>query len=767
MKRLTLILLLTVFAVGWQKLYARLPIGEWQAFMAYDETSSSVYFANKVYAVSKGSLFSYDPDDGDILAYDIVYPMSDVKISHLAVCESQKKLIIVYENGNIDLIDAQGEVYNMTDLKNSALADKTVNSVNIVDDKAYLATNFGIVVVDIRLCEIAIAYTFNKKVNSTAVSGKYIFAAISGDGLYQGLLTENLLDMNKWTRLTTDTFGQIFNIGNTLFGYISGSSIIRINPETKTFDKVLEGTFDYFNVFNDCLIAGSSGKVHFIDASMNCQRVTVDDDFVHLSYGKSIYWASRKGKGLTGYTLKDGKLEQCVSAVTLNAPKHNLFYQIISHNNHIYTCGGGIFLDRYYQPGVIQVLKSDGRWHVFQEDSIASVTGKQYSDITSLAIDPNDENHLFASSAGEGVYEFRNGNFVALHTPLNSGISGDYRWPHIIRINGLAYDKYANLWALCACADSAISILTKDNRWVKLPYEGINRKATLRGTFFDKRGWMWAVTPNYSYTGIFVLDYNGTVDNLSDDRSIFIEQFTNQDGDHLDALIHCIVEDHEGNIWIGTGSGLWLVSNPVQLLDEPSKAITVTQVKVPRNDGTNYADYLLDGTTVSSLAVDGANRKWVGTEKDGIYLLSADGLEEIHHFTTENSPLLSNEITSIGIDDKTGLVYIGTSKGLNAYQSDATEVEESFSENKVRAYPNPVKPDYDGFVTISGLMEDSRVKITDSYGSLVHEGISVGGSFSWNVRNSSGNRVASGVYFVMLTDSNGHEGIVTKIVVIR
>lgn len=764
MRRITFILLaLLVFGQG---LYARLPIGEWQAFMAYGKTSSSVFFADKVYAVSEGSLFSYDPEDGDILTYDIVYPMSGVEISHLAVCESQKMLVIIYENGNIDLMDAQGEVYNMTDLKNSSVADKTVNSVNVAGDKVYLATNFGIVVLDVRRREVTITYTFNKKVNSTTVSDKYIFAAIPDDGLYRGALADNLLDMSKWTRLMTNTFEQVFYVGGTLYGYIPGSSLISIDPETKAFTKVMSGTFTFFNTFNGSLIAGSVGKVHFLDGPTDCHTIAVDTDIVHLSYGKSIYWASRKSEGLTGYILKGDSFEPCVSPVTLNAPKHNLFYKLLPYNSHLYTCGGGIYLNRYNQPGTIQVLKSDARWQVFQEDSIASVTGKNYYDITSLAIDPNDENHVFASSAGEGLYEFQNGKFVALHTPSNSGISGDYRWPHIIRVDGLSYDKYGNLWALCACADSAVTILTKENRWVKLSYEEINRKATLRGTFFDRRGWMWAVTPYHAYTGVFILDYNGTAEDVSDDQSVFVEQFANQDGDKLEAFIYCAVEDSEGCVWLGTGNGMWLISNPEMLLMEGSKSVTITQVKVPRNDGTNYADYLLSGITVKAIAIDGANRKWVGTEKNGIYLLSADGIEEIHHFTTENSPLLSDEIQSIAVDNQTGLVYIGTPKGLIAYQSDAVEAQPSFEESKVRAFPNPVKPDYQGYINIVGLMMDSQVKITDSFGSIVHQGVSVGGSFSWNGRNSQGRRVASGVYHVMATDEDGKEGIVTKIVVI-
>ena len=767
MKRLALILF-TIFALGWQsQLQARLPLGEWQAFMAYEKTSSSVYFAGKVYAVSEGSLFSYDPEDGDILTYDIVYPMSDVKIVHLAVCESQKKLVIIYDNGNIDLMDAQGEVYNMTDLKNSSLADKTVNSVNVVGNKAYLATNLGIVVLDVQRREISITYTFNKKVNSIAVSDKYIFAVILDDGLYRGSLADNLLDNGKWTHLISNSFERIFYTGNTLYGYISGSSVVCINPETGESSKILNGTFTYFNTFNNRLMAGCNEKVYFIDNPTSYQMVETDADIIHLSYGKSFYWASRKGYGLTGYELEGDVMKLAVNPVDINAPKHNLFYQIIPKDNGIYTCGGGIYLNRFELPGTIQRLKSDGSWQIFQGDEISLVTGLKYQDITSLAIDPRDENHVFAGSAGEGLYEFQNGKFVTLHTPLNSGISSDYRYKNIVRLNGLIYDHNDNLWILCASADSAITILTKDKRWLKLSYEGINRKSALRGTLFDKRGWMWAVTPHRSYTGVFVLDYNGTIQDVSDDTSLFIEQFTNQDGDKLNAFIQCAVEDKEGHIWLGTTNGTWLISNPTQVLAEQKNSIVVTQVKVPRNDGTNYADYLLAGITVNTIAVDGANRKWVGTEKNGVYLLSADGIEEIHHFTTENSPLLSDEIQCIAVEQETGLVYIGTSKGLIAYQSDATEAQPSFSESKVRAFPNPVRPDYSGYVSIVGLMMDSQVKITDSYGSLVHEGTSVGGSYSWDGRNSDGERVASGVYHVLATNEEGKEGVVTKIIMIK
>ena len=177
----------------------------------------------------------------------------------------------------------------------------------------------------------------------------------------------------------------------------------------------------------------------------------------------------------------------------------------------------------------------------------------------------------------------------------------------------------------------------------------------MRGTLFDQRGWMWCVSPNWSTPGLYVLDYNGTIENTTDDKTIYINTFYNQDGDKKEvSQIYCAIEDREGAIWIGTDDGPWIINNPAQILNEKSGSMTITHTKIPRNDGTNLADYLLTGATVISMAVDGANRKWIGTEKNGVFLLSADGTEEIHHFTTKNSPLPSNEVQSIYINEKTG-----------------------------------------------------------------------------------------------------------------
>lgn len=770
MKRLTLILL-AVLTLGWQnQLQARLSLGEWQAFMAYDKASTCTYFNGKVYAISEGSLFSYNPEDEDIQTFDIVYPMSDVGITHLALCPTEKVLIIVYENGNIDLMNEQEEVYNITDLKNSSVTDKTVNNVNVEGEKAYLATNFGIVVLDIDKRVISSTYTLNKKIVSTAVKGEYLIAATTpGDGLYYGKLTDNLMEKGKWTRMMTNTFTLLETVKGTTYACIPGYALLTIDPSKNSYEVIIKDNVTFLDEVNGQLLAGNSdGKLYLFDSPKTYKQIAIPKGMSDICYGNSTYWIAGTKEKLSGYKLTDKQAELTTSPIELNAPKRNLFYQMFMLNGKLYTCGGGLFLAPYYNPGTIQVMDTDGDWQIYQEEGIKQTTGvRNYHDIASIAVDPFDENHLFAASSGYGVYEFQDGKYVNLYTPENSTVSHDYRYESVIYPNGVKYDAEGNLWVLCAGGTDAIAIYTRDKRWISLHYDNFSQKETLRGTFFDSRGWMWAVTPHQFYNGVFMLNTNGTLEDTSDDNSLFMDRFYNQDGTHLDYAVHCAIEDKEGTIWLGTTNGPWLISNPTQLMAAQKNTVTVTQVKVPRNDGTNLADFLLEGVTIYSIAIDGANRKWIGTEKNGAYLLSADGLEAIHHFTTENSPLPSNEVRSITTDESTGMVYIGTSKGLVAYQGDATQAQSSFNESNVRAYPNPVRPDYQGYIRIEGLMMNSQVKITDSYGSLICEGTSVGGSFSWNGHNTKGQRVASGIYHVFATDEEGKKGIVTKISVIR
>ena len=292
-----------------------------------------------------------------------------------------------------------------------------------------------------------------------------------------------------------------------------------------------------------------------------------------------------------------------------------------------------------------------------------------------------------------------------------------------------------------------------DKRPVK-PGELIDVKCT-----FDSRGVIWLNNDYWHVPGVVRYD-------AASGRLNVCKSFANQDGLSLTLTsVNSLAEDREGNIWFATNVGPVYISSAEAAAG--TDGFTFVQPKIPRNDGSNLADYLLNNIPVKALAIDGANRKWLGTTGNGVYLISSDNMTQLRHFTTENSPLLSDNILSIAIDGATGEVFFGTDRGLCSYMSDATSPAEEMDKDNVYAYPNPVEPGYTGLITVVGLTFDADVKVTTATGYLVAEGRSTGGTFTWDGRDRYGKRVASGVYNIVTAKSDGSKGTVCKVAVVR
>ena len=746
---------------------AQMAIGEWQAHLAYNNVTQTAPAGNLIYAVSDGALFSYNTEDQSISLFNKVNLLSDTGISYIKYSSIHNTLIIVYKNSNIDLLTNES-IYNIPDFMNKTMSqDKTLNSINIVGDYAYFSTNFGILILNLKKKEISNTYVLNKKVYSSVVKDNVIYAA-TADGLYSGKLTDNLLDANNWVLSNAIAFNQLVIFENKIIGNQPNYGIYSFDNNSQELTNIISGNFLYMEVFDNKLIAGNGNSIAIFDHYNSVKYMELDDNFNHLSYTKSndLYWGSNGDKGLNGYKLNNNKLEKTVSSIIPESPKRNLPYYMTFTNNRLLICGGGMDYDRLNNPGTIMMMENN-KWYNFQEEEIKEVTGLDYKDITSVIQDPNNPEHHFASSGGEGVYEFMDRKFVKLYSINNSTLQTifpkeSYKLNYV-RTNGLQYDKNHNLWVLNSYIDSVINVLKDDGKWISFYHPELIGKPTFERIIFDKRGWAWITSMRYE-PGVFCFNTNGTLEDTSDDKTKFIGSFINQNGTNLGRLkILSIVEDKDGAIWIGTEKGPIVIYNPTNFFDDD---FYCTQIKVPRNDGTNLADFLLSNERINAICIDGGNRKWIGTESNGIFLLSKDGLETIHHFTTENSPLLSNKIQSLALNPKTGELFIGTDQGLISYMSDATEGENTFSET-AHAFPNPVKPDYTGLITITGLIRDSNVKITDINGNLIFAGNSVGGQFTWNGRNSKGKKVASGIYLVLAADAEGKEGIATKILIIK
>ena len=228
-------------------------------------------------------------------------------------------------------------------------------------------------------------------------------------------------------------------------------------------------------------------------------------------------------------------------------------------------------------------------------------------------------------------------------------------------------------------------------------------------------------------------------------------------------IINCIAKDLDGNVWVGTNQGPLVFYSPSDILYGGN---TIAQkVKIPRNDGSGLADYLLNTEEITTIIVDGANRKWFGTKNAGAYLFSEDATKEINSLDSESSPLPSNWITSIAIDPNSGEVFIGTDYGTLSYRGAATESTDDM--NQVYVFPNPVREDYYGPITITGLVNDADVKITDISGNLVSIPEVLGGQAIWDGNNQGGERAKTGVYIVFISNKDGTKTFITKILLIN
>ena len=443
-------------------------------------------------------------------------------------------------------------------------------------------------------------------------------------------------------------------------------------------------------------------------------------------------------------------------------PHTNHFGFMLFTYNRLYTCNGD-----YNYSSPIQILNNN-ECTIYQHEVISEQTGVSFQGSFCLDVDPSNTEHVFAGSRN-GLYEYLNGKFVKYYDHSNSpiepfdGVNEEYQL-----VTGTKFDQKGNLWVLNSSAPTTALMKYANGTFTKMNHSELmklnrgqlkNRSnGELSKIIIDSKGVMWFVNNNWVLPAIY--QYN-----TDNDEIIAYENIVNQDGTRLNIQegIRCVAEDLEHNIWVGSSVGPFMLESS-EIEDGGS---TFTQVKVPRNDGTNYADYLLTGIDISSIAIDGGNRKWIGTFNNGVYLISADNMTQIHHFTTDNSKLLSNTIMSIAINPTSGEVFFGTDKGLCSYISDATATNSEMTTDNVWAYPNPVEPGYTGPITITGLSLNADIKILSANGAIVNEGHSNGGTYVWDGCDQKGRRVASGIYMVATATSKGEKGTVCKIAIVR
>ena len=487
------------------------------------------------------------------------------------------------------------------------------------------------------------------------------------------------------------------------------------------------------------------------------------DDRLNVRDASTGLWWTRNDAGLLAcYTLAtDGTRTYKTEGVLPEGPASNRFYRLYMHGGKLYSVGGAFAeeIDGNY-PGEVKIW--DGMaWSLFEQPTSQQL-GHKNVDYLCLDFDPLNEGHVMVG-AKSGLYEFQNGKFVKCYSVDNSPLvsaAPDNNLNYVMA-SAVKYDMDGNLWVLNNQSDDPIKQLSYDNKWNVFSHKELayDDAWDLKRIFISStNGLMWFVNNHWESTRVYAYDYKN-------DKLYFVggPVYINEDGTNITPIyLFDIQEDINRNVWIATSSGPLYFTQA----DIMNCSGNVVQHKVPRNDGTNLADYLLGNIETRCIAIDGGNRKWIGTS-DGVFLISDDCDTQIEHFTVENSPLPSNIIHDILVDDNSNRVYIATDNGLCSYASDATQPAETMDKDNVYAYPNPVTPDYTGDVTIVGLSFDADVKIVTSNGALVNSGRSTGGTYRWNGRDLKGKRVASGVYMVETATQDGGKGVVCKIAIVN
>lgn len=476
----------------------------------------------------------------------------------------------------------------------------------------------------------------------------------------------------------------------------------------------------------------------------------------------NLWWTKTADGKLTYYTVDaDGKRTYKTEGVLPEGPASNNFYRLYNHNGKIYAVGGLFSQETNGNlPGEVHVW--DGTtWGHYEQPTEAQL-GHKNVDYLCMDFDPLKEGHVMVG-AKSGLYEFQDGKFVKCYnrdnSPLESATADKSK--NYVMATGVKYDPTGNLWVLNSQITNPLKMLGKDGEWSVMNNIGLTKDNAwdVKELFLSPTyGYMWFVNSYWEETKLFAYDYKNN--KLYDAGG---PTFTNEDNTTLKPyyLFH-VTEDKNKNIWLSTSAGpLYMTPNDVK-----NGGGWVTQHKVPRNDGTNLADYLLSNVETRCIAVDGGNRKWIATS-NGVFLISDDCNTQIEHFTTDNSPLLSNTVHYVLVDPNSSTVYFATDKGLCSYQSDATTPNEKMTKDNVYAYPNPVTPDYTGDITIVGLSYNADVKIVTTNGTLVNQGRSTGGSYRWNGCDLKGKRVASGIYMVETATEDGSKGTVCKIAIIN
>lgn len=744
------------------------PMGSWNDRLSYSSSYSITAGGDKIWSSAGASVLVHDLASGESSSLSRASGLNETAIGLIEWCGDEETLIIVYRNTGVDLV-RKGVITNIPDIRNKYIPGlKEIYDVTGSGSRAFLSGSFGIVVLDIRGRYVADTWRpgpdgETNPVRETAILNDRIYAATS-KGIFSAPLNRpGLSYYGNWESLEGlpapgSGFDNIAVAGTALFissrgSSLSQDSLFRIIPgqDATLITTAPAGAIRSLDSDGNSLFMSASSSITiFSPEGMVTRDITgygwaSVNPLMALRHDQSL-WIADASAGLVStsdYTT--------FRSHAISGPYTNNVADIHFSGDNFYITGGTVdnAWGNVYRP--LQIFT--GARDTWQS---LILYGDADRDAMRVISDPEDESHFFVSSWGNGLYEFRDGEMVSNSNQYNSPLTSIIPGENYTRICGLAYDKSGNLWMTQSGVPGNLKALTPDGNWIT---PSLNLNVPVTGDMvIDRNNFLWVILPRGH--GLLVYDPAGTPETTSDDRYLRL-QAEDSEG-HVMNNLFSITVDHDGNIWIGTDTGPAVFYNPGKVFSGGLKA---SRIKIPRNDGSGLADWLLGTETVTSIAVDGANRKWFGTMSSGAYLMSDDAKEQLHHFNSSNSPMLSDNIVTIAVNGLSGEVWFGTSEGIISFRGEAISGKEDYS--GIYAFPNPVREDYEGVVTVTGLIENSSVKITDVSGNLVYETTSLGGQVTWDLRNYRSVRVGTGVYLIFCANEDGSLAAVTKMLIIK
>jgi hypothetical protein len=763
-------LTLLFFCCFFQLLAQDIAIGQWRDHLAYNRATSVAIAGEKVYCAADGNLFLFDKRDGTTQRQTKVEGLSDVGAKKVAYSKAEKTLVVVYSNTNIDLI-TDNEIYNLPDIKNKNFAgDKTINNVFVLDQFAYLACGFGIVKLDLRKREIKETWYVGNNgdlaINDVTYDGTHYYA-LTKVGVFKGNGSSAFLsDNTQWKRDTllpaTNHNSCTFFSNKVFVNEVVGSDngMIRWFDAANNLWVKLDSTIDYgcFSLRSneEYLLISFGGSVNLYNSSLQFMGFKGG-----YGNGSAPREAAMEGEELwiadNNNSLVRGKINSSNYFITKpSGPSTNKVYDLSTAGGRIYIAPGD--QDQWgkqYNNDGISIFENN-EWKVVDGYYIQSQANNA-SDVLVVTPDPKDTGRFFAAAWGSSIIAFRNRAIESIINNRNSSLDTIPGYS-FVGVAGLAFDPAGNLWCTNSLVPNGIVVFNNQTKsWDRFFTQNLTGNFRISKIIVNQLNQKWMIMPDGG--GLLAFDENGTIGNKSDDKLKKLG-FGEGNGGLPGNDVTSIAEDKNGEIWVGTNEGIAVFYTPGSVFDDSNWEAQ----KILIEQG-GYVENLLENEVVTAIAVDGANRKWIGTATSGVYLMSPDGTRELIHFTEANSPLFSDYIRAIAINGESGEVFFATSKGLLSYKYTATEPDTAFTD--VYAYPNPVKGDFDGVIAIKGLVRDCDVKISDVSGNLVYTTKALGGQAVWNGQNFSGSKVRSGVYMVYLTNPDGSQRLATKILITR